>query len=449
MSELVTFDQWKYGSPTKKPTMLLFQRCNADDLMTSCDHPPGTHSRSTRRREADGSYFTASLAAYPAELCVAMAQVIADALFGLPQTVLILFSGKDDVLMNLAHCLKDLQIESVQVDILNTHLPVHDVADDDQWSQISQGLHQGVFGFLAASPPCRSFSEARTVRPGPPVLRDRDWPSGFVGKWAQKMGLRDSDMRTLVGDNLLTTRTAEAVSIMVSLQRGFWVEQPKPWKHELTEAPAVRLVKKKDVTEYVPRSITEQGLGAKVLQAVQGMKLTGAERYLKIAVQGSDVAGGFSEMLGLNLSLQWSAVSKLNPGMFGLLMSWFRKCEGTEDFDVTSIQVNCNMQSKPHRDTANAGMSGLVAFGDFQGGDLWYWPLDDGSPLELLGAPVSLNPRKLQFFDGRCYHATAPFTGTRYSLVFFTVRGAEDTSVEVVQEFVAAGASCGAWQQHS
>lgn len=77
-------------------------------------------------------------------------------------------------------------------------------------------------------------------------------------------------------------------------------------------------------------------------------------------------------------------------------------------FRYTSIQVNKNMQCKPHKDTYNKGMSYIIGLGAYTGG-------------ELLTGDRSINIRnKFLKFDGRQTHSTAPFKGERYSLVYFT-----------------------------
>jgi hypothetical protein len=63
------------------------------------------------------------------------------------------------------------------------------------------------------------------------------------------------------------------------------------------------------------------------------------------------------------------------------------------------------------------------AFGDFQGGELKYWGQDDGclSLEELRTCPsiVLSSGKALCLFDGRRAHEVEPFSGERYSLVFF------------------------------
>lgn len=81
------------------------------------------------------------------------------------------------------------------------------------------------------------------------------------------------------------------------------------------------------------------------------------------------------------------------------------------DFSFDGIQVNENYQTAEHKDSGNRDESAIIGFGDYSGGDLI---VED--------APVSIKHR-LIFFNGSLYrHSTAPYTGSRYSLVFFKVK---------------------------
>ena len=105
--------------------------------------------------------------------------------------------------------------------------------------------------------------------------------------------------------------------------------------------------------------------------------------------------------------------------------------------------------SKPHRDGANAGWSALVTMGSYTGGELLSWKQDTGGEVEAVmqsTCPEVLDASSVVFFDGRQLHATKAFLGTRYALVFFAVRGAENVPIELQRELVAMGASCKSWQ---
>jgi hypothetical protein len=78
------------------------------------------------------------------------------------------------------------------------------------------------------------------------------------------------------------------------------------------------------------------------------------------------------------------------------------------DFNFTSIQVNKNYLSAMHVDKNNLGPSYIVGVGDYTDGGLW---------VQTLGG-VDCN-RKWILFDGNVPHCTLPYTGTRYTLIYF------------------------------
>ena len=68
------FDQGAFGAKARKPTQLLEGPSdildNADSITKTCTH---THFRPVVGQSADGSFRTAALAAYPAQLCQCLA----------------------------------------------------------------------------------------------------------------------------------------------------------------------------------------------------------------------------------------------------------------------------------------------------------------------------------------------------------------------------------------
>tara|TARA_R110000765_G_scaffold12698_1_gene39044 strand:- start:85 stop:588 length:504 start_codon:yes stop_codon:yes gene_type:complete len=86
------------------------------------------------------------------------------------------------------------------------------------------------------------------------------------------------------------------------------------------------------------------------------------------------------------------------------------------EFPFTTIQVNKNQQMKKHKDGNNVGESYIVGVGDYQGGEL------------IVYDEFGENPKKIDIkhkfykFNGSIYpHETAPFTGDRITLVFFSI----------------------------
>jgi len=79
-----------------------------------------------------------------------------------------------------------------------------------------------------------------------------------------------------------------------------------------------------------------------------------------------------------------------------------------------AIQVNDNYESMPHRDKGNKGLSYIVGFGNYTGGELM---------CDVSGEAKSYDINHIgHVFNGsQITHWTAPWEGQRYSLVFFSI----------------------------
>lgn len=80
-------------------------------------------------------------------------------------------------------------------------------------------------------------------------------------------------------------------------------------------------------------------------------------------------------------------------------------------FRFTTVMVNYNYKTKTHIDKNNIGDSVIVGLGDYKGGDLL-----------VEGKAYNIKYRPLQFNGAELEHGTAPYTGNRYSLVFFRTK---------------------------
>ena len=87
--------------------------------------------------------------------------------------------------------------------------------------------------------------------------------------------------------------------------------------------------------------------------------------------------------------------------------------EHNPQFVYKSVYITKNCKSRPHRDGGNSTCSIIVSMGDHEGGELF---IDEGD-----GKNQVFTIRKYSLeFDGKKYlHWTAPFVGTRYSLIFY------------------------------
>lgn len=82
------------------------------------------------------------------------------------------------------------------------------------------------------------------------------------------------------------------------------------------------------------------------------------------------------------------------------------------ELNYTTIMMNHNYEALPHMDKNNDGYSVVVAFGDYEGGEL----VVDGKEL-------SIRHRPMKFCASETLHSVKPITsGDRYSIVFFRPR---------------------------
>ena len=84
------------------------------------------------------------------------------------------------------------------------------------------------------------------------------------------------------------------------------------------------------------------------------------------------------------------------------------------NFKFTSIQVNDNNLCSKHKDSYNIGVSYIIAVGNFDGGELRVWN-EAGTEYE----DVNIHNKFLSFNGSKRFHETLPFTGNRYSIIYY------------------------------
>ena len=102
-----------------------------------------------------------------------------------------------------------------------------------------------------------------------------------------------------------------------------------------------------------------------------------------------------------------SKYARQRPHLTASLVNFAKKY--APDFPFTSIQVNKNYMSAMHVDKNNLGPSYIVGVGNYADGALWVQPKGD----------VDCR-HKWVLFDGNIPHCTLPYTGTRYTLIYFS-----------------------------
>lgn len=124
---------------------------------------------------------------------------------------------------------------------------------------------------------------------------------------------------------------------------------------------------------------------------------------------------GISQTFGLVgrrcLPVDYSRLCWTRPYLYKLLLEFGKKYV---DIPWNAITVNDNYKAGPHYDKNNVGESYLIAFGDYEGGEL---KIHEG---ELEGYwDVKEKPLVADF--SKMLHSVEPWHGERFSLVFYSV----------------------------
>jgi hypothetical protein len=106
---------------------------------------------------------------------------------------------------------------------------------------------------------------------------------------------------------------------------------------------------------------------------------------------------------------QKSRYASKYPHMLPLFEKFIK--EHLPDFEYTSVYVNRNVKCKPHYDKINIKDSLIVGCGDFTGGET----VVDEEDFDIKENSVMFNASEI-------LHSSKDWEGTRYSLVFFSIK---------------------------
>lgn len=183
-----------------------------------------------------------------------------------------------------------------------------------------------------------------------------------------------------------------------------------------------------------------------VLQVVRQWSFQSNSRRGNVIPEGK--AWVFSDTFGMIVSRSESGgvesmLCGQYPAMLCLFSRWLRDSRDGMPFPFTSVNLNFDYAARVHRDRRNAGPSMLRALGNFKGGELAYYPDDDGTlPLAELphhGKTISDVSKKFKLFDGNRAHAVEAFQGERFSVVFYTSGGYDRCAPSVRAALMKSG----------
>ena len=113
---------------------------------------------------------------------------------------------------------------------------------------------------------------------------------------------------------------------------------------------------------------------------------------------------------------EYSYWSLQYPAIYQELQNFFAKYTKSQ-FRYTHITLNKNLQCKRHTDGGNMGLSYIIAIGNYTGGALRV-ERDEHHPNDVTIHDLH---RTFVLFNGKEQpHETLPFTGERYTLVYYT-----------------------------
>lgn len=138
-------------------------------------------------------------------------------------------------------------------------------------------------------------------------------------------------------------------------------------------------------------------------------------KYRKTAGKGKSNAFGIVSKRSLEPDL--SRCNWQRPYLAFLLERYGKTLQS---FDYTSITVNENYKSLPHRDKGNCGDTYIVAFGNFTGGELCVEDMED----------QDIQSRAFVFNGATKLHSTKAWIGERYSIVFYIAKDSPNIKYE-------------------
>ena len=160
---------------------------------------------------------------------------------------------------------------------------------------------------------------------------------------------------------------------------------------------------------------------ADILKELERVPIS-VNKYRNVAGDGRSQAFGVVGRRGL--PCDYSRQCWLRPYLYKLLLEFGSK-HITHPY--TSITVNQNFRAAPHRDKGNISVSTVVAFGEYEGGQLEIFEGEKKGVWDVKHQPVITDFSK-------ALHSVRDFTGNRYSLVYYTAKKSEELPLPSVRD---------------
>lgn len=120
-----------------------------------------------------------------------------------------------------------------------------------------------------------------------------------------------------------------------------------------------------------------------------------------------------------NLGISEFSANSKEPELFKLIIEYGNKILPT-GFKYSAITINRNLKAKKHIDGGNTGFGAITFLGDYTGGGLYIYDVDDKPKL------YDTHNKIIVFNGANLAHRTEAFKGTRYALIYYNqVEGAK------------------------
>lgn len=86
------------------------------------------------------------------------------------------------------------------------------------------------------------------------------------------------------------------------------------------------------------------------------------------------------------------------------------------NFKFSSVQINKNYRMAKHTDARNVGVSYILGLGNYTGGEVIVYDKDGKNPKK-----IDIKNKFAKFNGSILPHETAPYKGTRYTLVYYQI----------------------------
>jgi hypothetical protein len=189
--------------------------------------------------------------------------------------------------------------------------------------------------------------------------------------------------------------------------------------HNLNDIPVDDMDSVAVVLDKIEQTKPIKELQSKLLKALENAKIPRVEGKRKDGRRTrGDVIGyeGYTFTMGIGhrreKGISEFTANEREPELFKLVVEYGNKILPT-GFEYSLITINKNLKAKKHIDGGNAGFSCITFLGDYTGGGLYIYDVNDKPTLYDTHNTLTI------FNGSNLAHRTEPYKGDRYALIYY------------------------------